>query len=207
MKLGNRFFVTENEREELKKDDLVLIKEALAGNQDAFKLLLKKHREAIYHVTLRIVHNPQEAEDLVQETFMKAFSSLSSYRSQYKFTTWLYRIAANSSIDYLRKRKIAALSLDEEIPTKHGRISLELADWTYNPEIDLVAKQKRFSVEKAIDTLPKRYKEVIILRHKDEKSYEEISSILKIPVGTVKARIFRARVLLKKKLKTLGWKR
>lgn len=191
----------------MKKDDSVLIKEALAGSQSAFKLLLKRHREAIYHVIFRIVHNPQEAEDLVQETFMKAFGSLPSYKSQYKFTTWLYRIAANSSIDYLRKKKIAALSLDEGIPTKHGRLSLELADWTYNPEIELVAKQKRFSVEKAIDTLPKRYKEVIIFRHRDEKSYEEIASILKIPVGTVKARIFRARVLLKKKLKTLGWKK
>jgi RNA polymerase sigma factor (sigma-70 family) len=188
----------------LKKDDLVLIKEALAGSQNAFKLLLKRHREAIYHVIFKIVHNPQEAEDLVQETFIKAFSSLPTYRSQYKFTTWLYRIAANSSIDYLRKKKIAALSLDEEIPTRYGKVRLDLADWTYNPEIELVAKQKRFSVDKAIDALPKRYKEVITLRHKEEKSYEEIATILKIPVGTVKARIFRARVLLKKKLKTLG---
>lgn len=188
----------------MKKDDSVLVKEALAGSQKAFKLLLKKYREAIYHVIFKIVHNPQEAEDLVQETFIKAFSSLSSYRSQYKFTTWLYRIAANSSIDYLRKKKITAFSLDEEIRTKHGKVSLDLADWTYNPEIELVAKQKKFSVEKAIETLPKRYKEVIILRHKEEKSYEEIATILKIPVGTVKARIFRARVLLKKKLKTLG---
>jgi RNA polymerase sigma-70 factor (ECF subfamily) len=191
----------------LKKDDLVLIKEALAGDQSAFKQLLKKHREAIYHVVFRIVHNPQEAEDLVQETFMKAFGSLSSYSSQYKFSTWLYRIAANSSIDYLRKKKISAFSLDEEIPTKHGKVSLELADWTYNPEIDLVAKQRRFSVEEAIESLPKRYREVIILRHKEEKSYEEISDILKIPVGTVKARIFRGRVLLKKKLKNLGLKK
>ena len=204
MKLESRFFVTESEREKLKKDDLVLVKEALDGSQKAFKLLLRKHREAIYHVILRIVRNPQEAEDLVQETFMKAFTSLSSYRSQYKFTTWLYRIAANSSIDYLRKKKIAAFSLDEEVSTKRGSLTLEVADWTYNPEIDLVAKQKRFSIDRAISDLPKRYREVVTLRHKDEKSYEEIASILRIPVGTVKARIFRARVLLKKKLKTLG---
>ena len=204
MKLGNRFSVTESEKQKLKKDDLVLVEEALSGSQDAFKLLLKKHREAIYHVILKIVHNPQEAEDLVQETFMKAFISLSSYRSQYKFTTWLYRIAANSSIDYLRKKKIAAFSLDEQIPTTKGTLTLEVADWTYNPEIDLVAKQKRFSIDQAIRALPKRYREVVILRHKEEKTYEEIAAILGIPVGTVKARIFRARVLLKKKLKTLG---
>jgi RNA polymerase sigma factor (sigma-70 family) len=204
VKLENRFSVTESEKQKLKKDDLVLVEEALNGSQNAFKLLLKKHREAIYHVILKIVHNPQEAEDLVQETFMKAFTSLSSYRSQYKFTTWLYRIAANSSIDYLRKKKIAAFSLDEQIPTTKGTLTLEVADWTYNPEIDLVAKQKRFSIDQAISTLPKRYKEVVILRHKEEKTYEEIASILGIPVGTVKARIFRARVLLKKKLKTLG---
>ena len=191
----------------MKTDDLILVDAALAGDQNAFKQLLKKHREAIYHVIFRIVHNPQEAEDLVQETFMKAFNSLSSYSSKYKFSTWLYRIAANSSIDYLRKKKIAAFSLDEEVPTRHGTVSLELADWTYNPEIDLVAKQRRFSVEEAIDSLPKRYREVIVLRHKEEKSYEEIAVILKIPVGTVKARIFRGRVLLKKKLKNLRLKK
>lgn len=187
----------------MKEEDEILIKEALAGNQKAFKLLLNKHREAIYHVILKIVHNQEEARDLVQETFMKAFGSLTTYKSEYRFTTWLYRIAANSSIDYLRRKKIDSLSLDRPLETKDGNVGIEVADWTYNPEVDLDSKQKVFSINQAIDSLPKKYREVILYRHKQDKSYEQIAEILGIPVGTVKARIFRARELLKKKLKSL----
>jgi RNA polymerase sigma-70 factor (ECF subfamily) len=187
----------------VKEEDEILIKEALAGNQKAFKLLLNKHREAIYHVILKIVHNQEEARDLVQETFMKAFGSLATYKSEYRFTTWLYRIAANNSIDYLRRKKIDSLSLDQPLETKDGNVGIELADWTYNPEMDLDSKQKVLSINQAIDSLPQKYREVILYRHKQDKSYEQIAEILGIPVGTVKARIFRARELLKKKLKSL----
>jgi RNA polymerase sigma-70 factor (ECF subfamily) len=187
----------------VKEEDEILIKEALAGNQKAFKLLLNKHREAIYHVILKIVHNQEEARDLVQETFMKAFGSLATYKSEYRFTTWLYRIAANNSIDYLRRKKIDSLSLDQPLETKDGNVGIELADWTYNPEMDLDSKQKVLSINQAIDALPQKYREVILYRHKQDKSYEQIAEILGIPVGTVKARIFRARELLKKKLKSL----
>ncbi len=187
----------------MKEEDEILIKEALAGKEKAFRLLLNKHREPIYHVILKIVHNKEEARDLLQETFMKAFGSLSTYKSEYRFTTWLYRIAANSSIDYLRKKKIDSLSLDQPLETKDGSVRIELPDWTYNPEVDLVSKQRTLSINEAIDSLPKKYREVIAYRHKQDKSYEEIAEVLRIPVGTVKARIFRARELLKKKLKTL----
>ncbi|MFQ6031996.1 MAG: RNA polymerase sigma factor, partial [Candidatus Zixiibacteriota bacterium] len=122
----------------VKEEDELLIKEALAGKEKAFKLLLNKHREAIYHLVLKIVHNPEEARDLVQETFMKAFGSLATYKSEYRFTTWLYRIAANSSIDHLRKKKVESLSLNHPLETEDGTVGIELPDWTYNPEVDLV---------------------------------------------------------------------
>jgi len=154
-------------------------------------------------MVVRIVHNREEAQDLVQETFMKAFGSLSTYKCQYRFTTWLYRIAANSCIDYLRKRRLVSISLDQPLETKDGQVTIEVADWTYNPEQDLAARQKSVSIDAAIDSLPKKYREVILYRHKQDKPYEEIAQILNIPVGTVKARIFRARELLKKKLKSL----
>jgi RNA polymerase sigma factor (sigma-70 family) len=187
----------------VKEEDEVLIKEALAGKEKAFKLLLNKYRESIYHVIFKIVHNQEEARDLLQETFMKAFSSLATYKSNYRFTTWLYKIAANSSIDYLRRKKIESLSLDRPLETKDGTVEIELPDWTYNPETDLVCRQRMVSMNEAIDSLPKKYREVIVYRHQQEKSYEQIAEILGIPVGTVKARIFRARELLKKKLKSL----
>jgi len=134
---------------------------------------------------------------------MKAFSSLASYRSEFRFSTWLYKIAANCSIDFLRKRRINALSLDQEIQTKDGTVGIEVPDYSYHPGRDLERKEQRFNIETAIESLPEKYREVIVYRHKDDKSYEEIADLLDIPLGTVKARIFRARELLKKKLKSV----
>lgn len=187
----------------VREDDQILIKKALAGNESAYRVLLNRHKEAIYRLIIKIVRNQEEARDLVQETFMKAFGSLSSYKCQYRFTTWLYKIAANSCIDFLRKRRLVSISLDQPLETKDGEVTIELADWTYNPEADLASRQKALSIDAAIESLPKKYREVILFRHKQDKSYEEIAQILNIPVGTVKARIFRARELLKKKLKSL----
>lgn len=179
----------------------VKIAEALAGDQKAYGYLVDKHRAAVFHIINRIVRNSEAADDLVQETFMKAFASLSSYRSEYRFSTWLYKIAANSSIDFLRKRRIQALSLDRPMDTRDGQVDIEVADYSYHPERDLERKERSFSIQEAIDALPPKYRDVIIYRHKDDKSYEEIADLLNVPIGTVKARIFRARELLKKKLK------
>jgi len=184
-------------------DESAVIVAALAGDQKAYALLLETHRAAVFHIVNRIVHNDEVARDLVQETFMKAFSSLASYRSEFRFSTWLYKIAANSSIDHLRKRRIQALSLDSPLETSDGQMEIEVPDETNNPELVLVRKQQRFSIEEAIASLPHKYREVIVYRHKDDKSYEEIADLLGIPVGTVKARIFRARELLKRKLKNV----
>ncbi len=181
--------------------DLELIENALKGSQKAFRQLSEKYKTPVYHIIYKIVRNTDTANDLVQETFMKAFSSLASYRSEYKFSTWLYKIAANCSIDFLRKKRINALSLDQQLDTGEGTVEIEVADDSYNPEKDLVRKQQRISIVEAIEELPTKYREVIIYRHKDDKSYEEIADLMNIPVGTVKARIFRARELLKKKLK------
>lgn len=186
----------------VKEDDQILIKKALEGNERAYKTLLERHKDAVFHIIVKIVRSQEEARDLVQETFMKAFSSLASYNFQYRFTTWLYKIAANNCIDFLRKKRLDSLSLDQPVVTKDGEVTFELPDWTYSPEADLASKQKSLSIDAAIDSLPAKYREVIVFRHKQDKSYEEIAQILAIPVGTVKARIFRARELLKKKLKS-----
>ncbi len=185
----------------MQEPDEKLIKRALANDQAAYKELLNRYRKAIFQIILRIVRNKDETEDLVQETFMRAFNSLATYRSEYRFSTWLYRIGANCAIDYLRKKKIEALSLDKPIETKDGTVDLEVADTAHNPEERLWAKQQRITIGEAIESLPEKYREVILYRHRDDQSYEEIAQILGLPVGTVKARIFRARELLKKKLK------
>lgn len=173
------------------------------GDQKAYQVLFESNQRAIFHIIVKIVRNEEEAQDLVQETFIKAFGSLKSYNPNYRFTTWLYKIAANSSIDHIRKKKIQTFSLDQPISTKDGYISVEVADMSYHPERDLSNKQKRLSITEAINSLPEKYKQVIVMRHQEDKTYEQIADILKVPVGTVKARIFRARELLKKKLKSL----
>lgn len=187
----------------MKDQEAVIIAKALAGDQKAYKVLVDKHRTAIFHIINRIVHHDEVARDLVQETFMKAFASLATYRSEYRFSTWLYKIAANSSIDFLRKKRIQALSLDRPVDTGDGTMEIEVPDDSFNPEHELVRKQQRFSIDEAIGSLPAKYREVIVYRHKDDKSYEQIADLLSIPVGTVKARIFRARELLKRKLKNI----
>lgn len=180
-----------------------LIRNALAGDESAFEGLLSRHRPSIYHVIFKIVRHSEEANDLVQETFMKAFGSLASYRFEYRFSTWLYKIAANSAIDHLRKKRIEALSLDKPMRTADGEVTIEIPDWSFNPEEDLFRKRRAVTVQDAIASLPPKYREVITLRHQQDKSYDEIAGQLHIPVGTVKARIFRARELLKKKLKSV----
>jgi RNA polymerase sigma-70 factor (ECF subfamily) len=185
----------------LENNDLELVAEALDGSQKAFRTLTERHQKAVFHIIFKIVRDTETANDLAQESFMKAYSALGSYRSEFRFSTWLYKIAANCSIDYLRKKRICALSLDQGLDTSDGKVEIEVADNSYNPETDLVRKQQSFSIEEAIGSLPGKYREVIEYRHKDDKSYEEIADLLSIPVGTVKARIFRARELLKKKLR------
>lgn len=182
-----------------------LIKQAIDGDQKAYQTLFEAHRQAIFHIIVKIVRNNEEAQDLVQETFIKAFGSLKSYNPTYRFTTWIYKIAANSSIDFIRKRKLQTYSLDQPLNTKDGQVSVEVADMSYHPERDLSAKQQNISISEAIESLPDKYREVIIKRHQEDKSYEEIAKLLHVPVGTVKARIFRARELLKKKLKSLRY--
>jgi RNA polymerase sigma factor (sigma-70 family) len=181
--------------------DRTLIDGALGGDQGAYKGLMERHRQAIFHIILKIVRDKEAADDLVQETFMKAFSSLATYRSEFKFSTWLYRIAANTAIDHLRKQRMKMLSLDSPPQTLEGSAEIEVPDNSYNPEKDLIRREQRFSINEAIDALPEKYRIVIIYRHKDDKSYEEIAEALSLPVGTVKARIFRARELLKKRLR------
>ena len=120
------------------EDEPAIIAAALSGNQKAYTRLVEAHRTAVFHIVNRIVHNDEATRDLVQETFMKAFASLGSYRSEFRFSTWLYKIAANSSIDHLRKKRIHALSLDAPVETRDGQIEIEVPDETHNPELQLL---------------------------------------------------------------------
>lgn len=186
---------------ESSEQDRVLVEQALEGNEAAYRQLMQKYGKALYHHIYRMVRAKGEVEDLVQESFIKAFSALSSYSSEYAFSTWLYKIATNHTIDYLRKKKLPTFSIDKPIQTKDGNLEYEVPDTTYRPDRHVVADQRRELIQEAIDTLPEKYHRVIVLRHQQEKSYEEIAQELDLPLGTVKAHIFRARKLLYKYLR------
>ncbi|MCS7081529.1 MAG: sigma-70 family RNA polymerase sigma factor [Bacteroidetes bacterium] len=170
------------------------ITEALAGHQEAYEQLMRKYRGAIAHHIYRLVRDRAELEDLVQEVFIKAFQSLSAFRQNFAFSTWLYRIATNHAIDYLRRKKLPLSSLQGSDP--NGERELEFADPDHRPDRVLWEEERRRIIQEAIERLPPKYRQVIIMRHQQELSYEEIARQLELPLGTVKAHIFRARELL-----------
>jgi RNA polymerase sigma-70 factor (ECF subfamily) len=182
-------------------EDKRLIAQALSGIQPAYRALLKKYRNQVYNTLFRMVHQRDEVEDLTQEAFIKAFVSLKNYNGEYAFSTWLLRIAQNNCIDFIRKKKLQTFSIDKPIESKDGEIIFELPDSTYEPDRVLIASQRAHAIEEAIKSLPPKYRTVIIMRHSEEKDYQEIADELGVPIGTVKANIFRAREMLNKTLR------
>jgi|WetSurMetagenome_2_1015567.scaffolds.fasta_scaffold148868_1 RNA polymerase sigma factor (sigma-70 family) len=184
-----------------RKEDSRLIRSAMQGDQLAFKHLMKKYHDQISNLIYRIIHQREQIEDLTQEVFIKAFQSLRSYNEEYAFSTWLYKIATNSSIDYIRKKKLSTFSIDKPIAMEESDSTFELPDSTYEPDKHIIQRQRAKLIQEAIAKLPPKYKLVITLRHTEERDYSEIAKILKLPIGTVKAHIFRARELLNKYLR------
>ncbi len=187
-----------NNLSEKARYDYDLVKRALANNQKAYNELMVRYKDAIYFMLLKMVNNKEDANDLTVEAFGKAFENLDKYRPEYAFSTWLFRIATNNCIDFIRKRKLKTFSIDETFD-KGGdgdEIRLDFASSTLDPEEHLIKKQKSFVMRNVVDRLSPRYRQLVILRYFDEKSYEEIAGELKLPLGTVKAQLFRARDLM-----------
>ncbi len=177
------------------------VSDALEGDQKAYQKLTEKYRRPLYFHVAKMVKNTEQVEDLVQEAFIKAFNNLESYNSNYAFSTWLYRITTNHTIDYLRKKKLQTTSIDKPIKTRDGELSFELPDNYSETDRQIIHKQRKQIITQAIENLPEKYRQVINMRHIEEYSYQEISDQLDLPLGTVKAHIFRAREMLYKALK------
>jgi len=177
-----------------------LAKLSLSGDRRAFAELVDLYKDKIFHLAYRMLGNAHEAEDIVQETFLRVFKNLDRYDETQKFSTWIYRIGTNLCIDRLRKRK-SAYSLDADMPDGEG------ADWysllpgnEETPEKQLILSETQAQVREAIDTLPEKYKSIVILRYIHDLSLQEIGEILDMPVTTVKTRVHRGREYLRKKL-------
>ena len=179
-------------------DDLKIIEYCLLGNREEFSKLIDKYKNMVYNLTYRMCNNLDDAEDLSQEAFLRAFQSLSRFNPSYKFSTWLYQITLNIVRDRFKKKNLNCLSLDAPIKTDDSEIYLQHSDHTNNPEEIFSRKEKSKSIERALFSLPLTYREVIVLHHMQGLSYSEISSILRLPAGTVKIRLYRAREQLKR---------
>lgn len=176
------------------------IKEVKKGDHHAFEEIVLLFQNRIYEHCLRLVGNPHEAEELAQEAFIRAYVNIHSYDLKRKFSTWLYRIATNVSIDRLRKRK-PDYYLDATIQgTEKLNMYSQLAASDYIPEEELSARELQGFVHEQILNLPPLYKSIIVLRYLNDFSLKEISEMMDLPVGTIKTRLYRGRELLRKKL-------
>lgn len=185
-------------------EDRKLVSAAKKGEEKAFETLLKKYRKSVYYMLLKMVKSADDAEDLTQEAFAKAFNSIEKFDSKYAFSTWLFRIATNNTIDFIRKRRVQTVSIDSPIEGDDGSaMTIDVRDEELTPSEELQKSQRARFLHKGIDKLPEKYRILVELRYFKEFSYEEIANELQIPLGTVKAQLFRARELLNQELKNI----
>lgn len=184
------------------QQDLDLVEQARNGDQKAYAQLLGKYRDSIYFMLLKMINNPIDAEDLTIEAFGKAFKNLSQYTPNYAFSTWLFKIASNNCIDFIRKQRTNTVSLDQSVDADDNLSpsSLIQSD-TPDPEATMINEQKIKLMRDVVTKLKPRYRSLIELRYFSEYSYEEIAEQMELPIGTVKAQLFRARELLMNILK------
>jgi RNA polymerase sigma-70 factor (ECF subfamily) len=181
-------------------EDQELVRRTLRGDKGAFEMIIRRYQQPILNYIGRMVRERDLALDFSQDVFLKAYASLRSYRPQYKFSTWLYKIASNYLIDHFRKKKIQALSIDQPLTDDEDCPTLQVRDGAPTVARKYELKEIRAKIDAALDKLPPGLRELFIWRHVNELSYEEMAEIKDLPVGTVKNRVFQAKEMLKKLL-------
>jgi RNA polymerase sigma factor (sigma-70 family) len=184
-----------------KHADLKLIKLCKRGEEEAFAKLLSVYRNAIYGHCLRMVRNEDDAQDMAQGVFIKAFTMLDRYDESYAFSSWIFRIATNHCIDFLRRNRHRFMSLDSTLNRDGDEMTIDLPSKGPAPDTVLQRSESIQLLETVIDDLPPHYRAITLLRHHQDLTYEEIAVVLSLPLGTVKARIHRARAMVQKMVK------
>ena len=179
-------------------EDFRLIDLAVEGkDEQAYAELMKRYKRPVYHMILKMVRNVDDAEDLTIEAFAKAFKNLARFKKDYTFSTWLFRIATNNAIDFIRKKRLETFSLDTSYKDDDGgSVTIDVLDKNLNPQEETIKSQKIELVRIFVDKLPPKYQRLVKLRYFDELSYEEIAKELEAPLGTIKAQLHRARELM-----------
>ena len=182
--------------------DCDLVRRAIAGREDGFEELVRRYQRPIAAYVYRMVGDYDAALDLTQEVFIKVYNSLRRYRSEFKFSTWIYKIAHNAAVDHLRRHSTREQSLVNQVdgeqydlPIESGRLS---------PEQESERAERRLEIEAVVQQLPSAYRELIILRHSHDLSYDEIAEVMGLPLGTVKNRLFRAREVMRQQFVQRG---
>ena len=186
--------------------DYMLVQRAVNGEQKAYAELLSRYRDAIYFLLLKMVNNTDDADDLTIEAFGKAFKSLQQYTPNFAFSTWLFKIATNNCIDFMRKRRGGTVISIDKAHEGHLEMPIHIHSEELDPEESMISQQKVKLMRDVVQKLKPRYRRLIEMRYFDELSYEEIAEELELPIGTVKAQLFRARELLFNILKSTGHK-
>ncbi|MDW3194744.1 MAG: sigma-70 family RNA polymerase sigma factor [Cytophagales bacterium] len=178
--------------------DFKLIDQATnQGDEGAFAKLMERYKKPVYHMILKMVRNVDDAEDLTIEAFAKAFKNLKRFKKDYTFSTWLFRIATNNAIDFIRKKKLETYSLNTSFTDESGdSVNIDVEDRNLTPDEETIKTQKIELVRMFVTKLPAKYQRLVRLRYFDELSYEEIAKELDAPLGTVKAQLHRARELM-----------
>jgi len=185
------------------RKDSELVRESLQGKEKAFGELVDRYRARIFSFILRMVKNHEEANDVAQEVFVKLYRSLDTYDPSRNFSSWLFKIAQNMAIDHLRKQRTDIVSLDEPMETETSEYRIQVASSNLSPDRELEGLEVGEALEVAIEELEPSYRSAILLRHVEGRSYDEIADILELPLGTVKTYIFRARRMLRERLKNM----
>ncbi|WP_066758945.1 RNA polymerase sigma factor [Crocinitomix algicola] len=179
------------------KRDLALVEKALNGDQLAYGDLMEMYRESIYFMMLKMVRSEDDAEDLTIEAFGKAFNRLHQYSPSYAFSTWLFKIASNNAIDFIRKKRIKVTSMDTAFTNDDGeKVGIDVKSTEKNPEQETMHLEKVGVMREIVKKLKPRYRDLIEKRYFQELSYDEIAQDMGLPLGTVKAQLFRARAFL-----------
>lgn len=179
------------------RDYELVLKARDCGDQKAYAILMNTYRDPVYYMLLKMTGSTTEAEDLTIEAFGKAFKAIDSYTPNFAFSTWLFRIATNNCIDFIRKKRTPTVSMDNVYTDSDGEgVGMDIASESLNPEQAIIDEQKKKAMREIVSKLKPHYRVLIELRYFDEKTYEEIAEHLQIPIGTVKAKLFRAREFL-----------
>ncbi|SMC73163.1 RNA polymerase sigma factor [Papillibacter cinnamivorans] len=186
------------------KDERLLVLEARQGSQEAFEQLVKLHEKRIYNLALRMAGNPEDAGELAQEAFLSAWRGLPAFKMECSFGTWLYRLASNACIDFLRKEKRRRVVSMTAVSEEDEEYQTEYPDLRYSPETELERREILDEIQRGLDSLSVEHRQILVMRELDSMTYAEIAEVLKLEEGTVKSRISRARVQLRGFLVSTG---